>query len=66
MNWITIGNVHINLDLVQGFFWENGVLGVGELELGLDRFDDPDKVWYHKLCSRVGLPPVEKEDEPHV
>ena len=67
MNWITIGEFHFNLDHVITFTHINGSLVIACADWRTpSTFNDPDKVWYHKLCSRVSLPPVEKEDEPHV
>lgn len=63
MNWITLGGVHYNLDHVQGFSWCDGELGIFVANRDTDVLSDPDRRWYHKLCARVSLPPVEQEEE---
>lgn len=66
MNWITIQNVHFNLDQVQCFLWHKGkLLIVGMGRTAPDDFDDPDRRWYEHLCSRVSLLPVEEEAQNH-
>lgn len=59
MNWVTIQYDHINLDLILAFFWKNGKLVIIE-PTGADTYDDPDKVWYNDLCSRLNLFPADR------
>ena len=67
MNWVTIKGMHLNLDHVQEFHWKDGELRIAlSGDSAFYCLNDPDRRWYHKLCSRVSLPPVEKEAESHV
>lgn len=61
MNWITLQGLHFNLDNVTNFCWSNGKLAVNCVEADeVYVLEDPDKVWYHKLCHRVSVPTVEE------
>lgn len=63
MNWVTIKSTHFNLDQVQVFAWGDDYLRILTVGRGADIIEDPDRRWYHKLCARVSLPPVEQEEE---
>lgn len=66
MNWITIQNVHFNLDRVSAFLWRNGTLYISFSDrVATEVFVDPDRRWYEHLCSRVSLLPVEEEAQNH-
>ena len=63
MNWITIKNVHFNLDQVQAITWGDGYLRILTVGREPDIIKDPDRRWYEHICNRVSLLPVEQEEE---
>lgn len=60
MNWTTVCGFHFNLDHLRSFAWIKGTLVLMFLDTTrADRFEDPDKVLYHRLCNQVSLLPEE-------
>lgn len=61
MLFVRVGKNHVNMDLVDGFQWADGML---VLLLNSDNkifVPDPDKTEYKKLCESIGVRPVEEE-----
>ena len=62
MKWALIGKRHVNMNNVDAFMWENGILFLGYSgDPEVAEFDDPDRELYHKLCRQQGIRPYEEE-----
>lgn len=63
MKWVTIRKLHINMNNVDGFKWEDGKLYVF---FNADKepayWEDPDRELYLTLCLYMGAVPVALED----
>lgn len=60
MNFVTINEIHVNLDHVTAFCWDDGCLVMefnGNNKNHL-RFTDPYHTEYEKLCARLILLPI--------
>ena len=56
MKWALIGRAHINLNNVDAFKWEDGMLHVffhGDPKP--ESWEDPDRKLYTKLCQSQGV-----------
>ena len=59
MKWILIENRHINMNNVDMFSWDDGILFVwynGDPMPG--EYLDPDRQLYLKMCQSQGVRPV--------
>ncbi len=63
MKWVMIENRHINMNNVNGFFWENGQLViVFNGDQFPARFKDQNQEKYLKLCHVMGVRPYEESE----
>ena len=60
MNWITIQNVHLNLDNIMSFTWQMGTLYVFDISDEPFTFHDVNKEYYRKLCDACCMNMVEE------
>ena len=51
MNWVTIQDIHLNLDNIVGFNWRMGLLSVFDISDEPFTFNDVNKELYRKLCN---------------
>ena len=59
MKWVNVGKSHWNMDRVQAFMWENGMLYVwwqGEME-NPEKYSDPEAADYVRICLAAGVAP---------
>lgn len=62
MKWALISRTHINMGNVVAFFWSRGVLYVRFIGNDVsERWTDPDRKLYLKMCRSQGLQPYEEE-----
>lgn len=63
MKWTTIYKSHVNTNNVDCFRWEDGLLLVWFIGSECpNKWDDPDRQLYLKLCRQQGIQPVEEND----
>lgn len=63
MNWVQINKAHFNTDLITAFYWSNGQLRVYWLDATeYDTYEDSKRENYLRLCSRLGIRPIEEDD----
>ena len=63
MNWVRVGKAYFNTDLIESFYWTLGKLWVHWLGEGAaERYEDPDRENYLRLCRRLGVRPVEEDE----
>lgn len=60
MNWITIQDVHFNLDNIVGFTWKMRTLHVFDISDEFFTFHDVNKEYYRKLCNVCYMNMVEE------
>ncbi|SBV94235.1 hypothetical protein KL86CLO1_10486 [uncultured Eubacteriales bacterium] len=58
-NWMTIGNMHINLDRITGFKWDNENLFLQDESGHIFEIPDETGEWYRALCTIVQVTPSE-------
>jgi len=61
MKWVELDKTHINTDHVQGFYWRRGVLVLTFVGRAPERWDDPKRELYLKMCRSQGVRPCEEE-----
>lgn len=66
MKWTIIKRRHINTDMVQSFHWIEGFLIVFYGDHDSERFRDPDREHYLKLCQTLGVRPVEVDSDGEI
>ena len=62
MRWVNVNKGHFNTSLIQSFYWSVGKLYVywlGDTEY--ERYDDPDRENYLRLCRALGVAPAEED-----
>lgn len=65
MNWVILGRRHINVEHIDSFYWEKGILNI--CFLGIDvqyEFQDPDGRQYKIVCNACCMNAVGLEAEP--
>lgn len=62
MNFVTIQNSHINLDLIVNFYHQDGVTKLFDNSDQPFCFEDPDEKIYRFICDKTGVDPTEREN----
>ena len=60
MKWVTVDNTHLNTNQIQGFYWHRGNLVITFNGRAPERWEDPNREHYLKLCRSQGIQPVEE------
>lgn len=64
MKWVLIESTHVNTDLIQSFYWQDGELIIWHAASAFcDRLEDPEQKLYIKLCHQLGVRPAEEDDQ---